>query len=126
MTFLLADSGGGGPLIEWIESFGGSAWVLALILVFATLASEDLTCIAGGILAANGVIPFAGASCACALGIWLGDLGLYGLGVLADRSRRNWRCSARRWAAERLLFSVRSACTTALGRSATVSSTRRK
>ncbi|MCH2063198.1 MAG: VTT domain-containing protein [Roseibacillus sp.] len=91
MTFLLADSGDGGSLIEWIESFGGSAWVLALVLVFATLASEDLTCIAGGILAANGVIPFAGASCACALGIWLGDLGLYGLGVLADRSRRNWR-----------------------------------
>ncbi len=91
MTFPLANSGDGGSLIEWIESFGGSAWVLALVMVFATLASEDLTCIAGGILAANGAIPFVGASCACALGIWLGDLGLYGLGVLADRSRRNWR-----------------------------------
>lgn len=41
-------------------------------------------------MAAKGWIPFWGASFACALGIWLGDLGLYGLGRMAGRST-HWR-----------------------------------
>ena len=91
MTFFLADSRDSGSFLEWIESFGGSPWLLALVLLFATLGSEDLTCMAGGLLAANGTMPFVVVSFACALGIWLGDMALYGLGILADRSRRNWR-----------------------------------
>lgn len=50
------------------------------LLVLATLVSEDLTCIAAGILAANGVLGFVPATLACLLGIFLGDLLLYCLG----------------------------------------------
>ncbi len=87
---VLANSEGESVLIDWIESYGNSPWLLGLAMVFATLVSEDLTCISGGVLAAKGWIPFMGASVACSVGIWLGDMGLYGLGVLAGRSRRHW------------------------------------
>ncbi|NIP97472.1 MAG: hypothetical protein GWO24_30190, partial [Akkermansiaceae bacterium] len=90
MNLVLANSEGESVLIDWIESYGNSPWLLGLAMVFATLVSEDLTCISGGVLAAKGWIPFMGASVACSVGIWLGDMGLYGLGVLAGRSRRHW------------------------------------
>lgn len=51
-----------------------------LLLVLATLVSEDLTCIAAGILAANGVIGFIPATLACLIGIFIGDLFLYSVG----------------------------------------------
>ena len=91
MILLLANSEGDGAFLENILSFGSNPWVIGVVLVFATLISEDLTCISGGVLAANGVISFWGASAACAMGIWLGDMGLYGLGVLAGRSRHHWK-----------------------------------
>lgn len=56
-----------------------------LLLLLGTLVSEDLTCIAAGILAANGVIGFFPATLACLSGIFIGDTSLYTLGRLFGR-----------------------------------------
>ncbi len=61
----------------------GLALVIALVLIaLATLVSEDLTCIAAGLLVAQGSLGFVEAAAACFVGIFLGDLMLYGLGRL--------------------------------------------
>ncbi len=61
----------------------GLALIVALVLIaFATLVSEDLTCIAAGLLVARGSLGFIEAAAACAAGIFFGDLMLYGLGRL--------------------------------------------
>lgn len=46
-------------------------------LALATLASEDLACLAAGLLVARGEAGFLPAAAACALGIFLGDFLLY-------------------------------------------------
>lgn len=60
--------------------------MLLLLLAFATLLSEDLTCIAAGALVANGNLHFAAASAACFTGIFAGDVLLLLLGRGARRS----------------------------------------
>ena len=55
-------------------------WAAWLAIVLATFVSEDLTCVAAGLTAATGRMPAIDAIGAAALGIWLGDLGLYALG----------------------------------------------
>ncbi len=61
----------------------GLALVIALVLIaLATLVSEDLACIAGGLLVAQGRLGFIEATGACFAGIFFGDLMLYGLGRL--------------------------------------------
>lgn len=50
-------------------------WIAA-----ATLASEDLACFAAGLLVARGEMSFGEAVTACAGGIFVGDLALYGVG----------------------------------------------
>ncbi|MEE8525276.1 MAG: alpha/beta fold hydrolase [Thermoanaerobaculia bacterium] len=70
-----------GPPIE--RRIAGMALVIALLLIaLATLATEDLTCIATGLLVARGAIGFVPGAAACAAGIFFGDLMLYGLGRL--------------------------------------------
>ncbi len=54
------------------------------LIALSTLASEDLTCVATGVLVAQGKLPFAAGALACAFGIFAGDLLL----VLAGRSAR--------------------------------------
>jgi membrane protein DedA with SNARE-associated domain len=49
-------------------------------LFLGTFASEDLTCMAAGALVTEGRLGFWTASAACALGIFVSDLGLYALG----------------------------------------------
>jgi membrane protein DedA with SNARE-associated domain len=51
-------------------------------LFFGTLISEDAACLIGGTLAANGATSFAIAVTACFLGIFAGDVLLYGAGRL--------------------------------------------
>ena len=53
---------------------------LALGLAAATLVSEDLTCVAAGLLVSRGESPFWLASLACFVGIFVGDLGLVAAG----------------------------------------------
>ncbi|MEM9596233.1 MAG: alpha/beta fold hydrolase [Acidobacteriota bacterium] len=64
------------------RAVGPTLLVWMLLLAVATLVSEDLTCVAAGLLVANGSIGFVAASLACGLGIFFGDLGLYALGRL--------------------------------------------
>ncbi|WP_309395969.1 alpha/beta fold hydrolase [Cerasicoccus maritimus] len=51
-----------------------------VVLIIGSFISEDLSCIAAGILASQGVIDFWSATIASLLGIFLGDVGLYALG----------------------------------------------
>ena len=50
------------------------------LLALATFVSEDLTCLSAGILVATGSLGFITAAGACVIGIFFGDLWLYGLG----------------------------------------------
>ena len=54
-------------------------------LALATLASEDLALIAGGVLARNGAVPLVHAVIACGAGVYIGDLGLWCAGRLFGR-----------------------------------------
>lgn len=56
---------------------GVTAVVVALLLAAATLITEDLTCIAAGMMAAQGRLSFALGAFACFLGIFIGDLLLF-------------------------------------------------
>ena len=64
----------------------GMAMILAItLLALATLASEDLACLGGGILVANGSLSFSAAVAGCATGILVGDIGLFILGRIFGR-----------------------------------------
>ena len=56
---------------------GGALLLLVLLFVLGTFVSEDLTCIAAGLMVAQGRITFGPALFGCSLGIFLGDLGLF-------------------------------------------------
>ncbi len=53
-----------------------------LAIAAATLISEDLTCIATGLMVAHGDISFLAGTLACFVGIALGDFALFGVGRL--------------------------------------------
>lgn len=59
---------------------GLSLVILVCLIAAATLISEDLTCVAAGILVAQGRMGFLAATTACFTGILFGDLLLYGVG----------------------------------------------
>jgi membrane protein DedA with SNARE-associated domain len=65
-------------LIAWIV--GLPVWAAWVGIVVATFVSEDLTCIAAGLIAAGGHLTPVTAIGAAGLGIFLGDLGLYAAG----------------------------------------------
>ena len=66
-------------------------------LMFGTLVSEDLACITAGLLIQRGQIGASSAIAACALGIFAGDVGLWGIGRVFGRAALEWP-----WIAERL------------------------
>ena len=70
-----AAAAGRGPLSP------GQQLLLCALLAAATLVSEDLTCVAAGLLASHGKISLPAAMLACLVGIFVGDLLL----VLAGR-----------------------------------------
>ncbi|MEO6244565.1 MAG: hypothetical protein ABIQ12_03940 [Opitutaceae bacterium] len=84
---------------EWFQAAlasataGGPAALTALAL--ATLVSEDLACIAAGLLVSRGVLAFAPATAACAAGIFGGDLLLVLLGRTVGR--RSLAAAPLRW-----------------------------
>ncbi len=63
--------------IKFRRAEGLTVFVIMLMLALATLISEDLACIGGGLLAARGIIGFWPATIACFLGIFIGDILLY-------------------------------------------------
>jgi membrane protein DedA with SNARE-associated domain len=65
------------------------AVILALTIAAATLVSEDLTCVAVGVMVAAGRISFLLGTSACLLGIFLGDLLLFAAGRLLGRPAVN-------------------------------------
>ncbi len=59
--------------------------LLMVLLALSTLVSEDLTCIAAGLMAAEGRLSWIAASGACLAGIFLGDLLLFLAGRVLGR-----------------------------------------
>ncbi len=69
-----------------VPPFEGPAWLAVLVLLaLGTLVSEDLSCIAAGLLVADGRLGFAAATGACFVGIFVGDLALFALGRMVGR-----------------------------------------
>src|ERR1043166_7405223 len=73
-----------------------------LSIVFATFASEDLTCIATGLLIQRGRIGVTAGIVACTTGIFAGDVGLWAIGRVFGHAALAWPWSARRLRAQRL------------------------
>jgi len=69
---------------------GMSALALMALLMLSTLASEDLACVSAGLLAASGQLPLGLGIVACAIGIWIGDVGLYAVGRGVRRGLLQW------------------------------------
>ncbi|HWA40313.1 MAG TPA: VTT domain-containing protein, partial [Gemmatimonadales bacterium] len=65
---------------------GFSLALVLVLLALATLLSEDLACVAAGVLAARGSVPFVPAMVACYVGIVAGDQLLYLLGRTVGRA----------------------------------------
>ena len=59
--------------------------VLLALIAVATLVSEDITCIATGLLVSQGRVGLIAGSAACAAGILIGDLLIYGAGRYLGR-----------------------------------------
>jgi membrane protein DedA with SNARE-associated domain len=64
--------------------------MLFLALIAGTLASEDLTCIYAALLIQEGRIGFLAGIAACAIGIVLGDVGLWAAGRLTRTAIGRW------------------------------------
>ena len=78
------------PTVEFLQALtqqleGLSLPLAMLAIALATFVSEDLACIAAALIAARGELPLVATLSAAGLGIWIGDLGLYGLGALLGR-----------------------------------------
>ncbi len=72
-----------GQLVQASEiSRQAHIWIIAMILFLAVYASEDLTCLSAGLLAAAGIIPLPAAIVSCTLGIWVSDFLLFLIGRL--------------------------------------------
>jgi membrane protein DedA with SNARE-associated domain len=69
-----------------VPPFEGPAWLAVLLLLaLGTLVSEDLSCIAAGLLVADGRLGIGSAAAACFAGILAGDLALFALGRVLGR-----------------------------------------
>ncbi len=66
----------------------GEPWFIGLALILTTFLLEDVAIAAGVSLASQGILSWSWALIAVAFGIALGDILLYGLGLLARRV--NW------------------------------------
>ncbi|MCR5183587.1 MAG: alpha/beta fold hydrolase [Opitutales bacterium] len=65
---------------------GARILMLMLIILVCTFVAEDPTCLAAGLLVAQGLIGFVPACVACLVGIFIGDLALYLVGRFLGRS----------------------------------------
>ena len=83
-------------------SLGDHQLATALAIAAGTLISEDLTCIATGLLIGRGELSAATGVTACFLGIFLGDLGLWAIGHWLGRGASRWPWLGARLPRERL------------------------
>lgn len=65
-------------------------------LILATFVSEDLACVAAGLLVQRGRIDLTAGILACTFGIFAGDVGLWGLGRVFGRATLGWPWMTRR------------------------------
>jgi membrane protein DedA with SNARE-associated domain len=72
-----------------------------LSLMFGTLVSEDLACVAAGLLIQRGQAEASSAVLACTLGIFAGDVGLWTFGRTCGRTVLAWPRVAQRLQANR-------------------------
>jgi membrane protein DedA with SNARE-associated domain len=70
--------------------------ITLLGIIFGTFASEDLTCIATGLLIQRGQIGVGAGILACTTGIFAGDVGLWAIGRVFGRAALAWPWTARR------------------------------
>ena len=73
---------------------GFSPTAVFFLLITATLISEDLTCIAAGVLASQGRISLAAAIAACAVGIFIGDSLTFFAGRILGRRALKWKITS--------------------------------
>ncbi len=77
-------------------------WTFVAAIALATFVSEDLTCIAVGLLVANGRTDLLLGVTGCFVGIFVGDLGLWLFGRVAGRRVLRWPWLRRRLPEQRL------------------------
>lgn len=94
--------GGDALPVEIRVSRGMNPWVQSGIVAAATFVSEDLTCIASGLLARRGDISIPVALLGCTLGIFLGDVGLWLVGRLGGRRALKWKWLQRKLPVKKL------------------------
>ena len=76
---------------EKFTSIGGwTLFIILILLALSSLISEDLACIAGGLLVAGGIIDFWYAVLGCSIGVIGGDLSLYLLGRYVGNPVLRW------------------------------------
>lgn len=76
----------GTPFPPVSAASGMRVLMLMLIILVCTFVAEDPTCLAAGLLVAQGLIGFVPACAACLVGIFIGDLALYLVGRFLGRS----------------------------------------
>jgi pimeloyl-ACP methyl ester carboxylesterase/membrane protein DedA with SNARE-associated domain len=64
---------------------GSRLAVLMLIIIACALVAEDPTCLATGVLVAQGILSFGTATAACLISIFIGDFSLYLIGYVLGR-----------------------------------------
>lgn len=69
--------------------------VAFIALLFGTFISEDLACITAGLLIQRGELSAPAGIVACAIGIFVGDVGLWGAGRVFGRAAFAWPWMAR-------------------------------
>lgn len=79
-----------------------NAFATGAALAMGTLISEDAATLTAGAFVAARTIPAATAIACVALGIWIGDLGLFAIGRLARRAPVVARWVDRHWTREQL------------------------
>jgi membrane protein DedA with SNARE-associated domain/pimeloyl-ACP methyl ester carboxylesterase len=77
-------------------------WLQMAVVALATFVSEDLTCIAAGLLAHRGTIDLVVAILGCTIGIFLGDIGLWLIGRIFGRRALRWKWVAKKLPMDRL------------------------
>jgi len=73
-----------------------------LAIVIGTFASEDLTCIAAGLLIQRGQLGVSAGILACTSGIFAGDVGLWAVGRVFGSAALAWPWTARRLRTEKI------------------------
>lgn len=76
--------GFGLELYEYLKEFIGNPLILSLILFFSTFVLEDAATVSAALLSSHHFLPPLMGFSAILLGILIGDVGLYGLGFLAN------------------------------------------